>query len=164
MNQALAQYGITREQAQAFLATNAHYNSPLYRAPHVACGSGADLIHRIGPLVGKSKLQQARVHAGRAVERALDLVREDLPVVAQSARKIAPHLPAVARWAVSEGIDMLPGLTNSWQQTVRGWLTPNDRQQGEIVRAQELDVAKLDSARAKSKRAESGATRLQVVA
>jgi predicted nucleotide-binding protein (sugar kinase/HSP70/actin superfamily) len=162
MDQALAQYGITREQAQAFLAENEHYGSALYRAPHVACGSGADLIHRIGPLVGKSKLGQARVHAGRAVERALDVVREDLPAVAASAKKLAPHVPAVARWAVSEGLDMIPGLTNGLQQTVRQWLEPNERQQAEIARAEELDIAKLDAAREK-KRAE-GATRLQVVA
>jgi predicted nucleotide-binding protein (sugar kinase/HSP70/actin superfamily) len=162
MDQALAQYGITREQAQAFLAQNSHYGSALYRAPHVACGSGADLIHRIGPLVGKSKLAQARVHAGRAVTRALDVVREDMPAVAASARKLAPHLPAVARWAVSEGIDMIPGLTNGWQDTVRGWLKPNERQQNEIARAEELELAKLDAARTK-KRAD-GATRLQVVA
>ena len=64
--QALAQYGVTREQVQAFLAQTPHYGSALYRAPHEACGSGADLIHRIGPLVGKSKLGQARVHAERA--------------------------------------------------------------------------------------------------
>jgi hypothetical protein len=82
--------------------------------------------------------------------------------VAASAKKLAPHLPAVARWAVSEGLDMIPGLTNGLQQTVRQWLEPNERQQAEIARAEELDIAKLDAAREK-KRAE-GATRLQVVA
>ena len=85
-----------------------------------------------------------------------------MPAVAASARKLAPHLPAVARWAVSEGIDMIPGLTNGWQETVRGWLKPNDRQTAEIERAQELELGKLDAARA-SKRAD-GTTRLQVVA
>jgi hypothetical protein len=161
LDQVFAQYGITREQAQAFLAQSPHYGNALYRAPHEACGSGADLIHRIGPLVGKSKLQQARVHARRALERAADVVREDIPAVAASARKVAPYLPSVGRWVASEGMDMVPGLLQGWRAQVEQWIRPSEVQQAEIERAAELAKAK---AQPKATQARPETLRLQVMA
>jgi hypothetical protein len=161
MEAALAQYGITRQQAQAFLAQSAHYGSALYRAPHEACGSGADLIHRIGPLVGKSKLGQARVHAQRALERAKDLVREDAPAVLASARKVAPYLPAVGRWIASEGMDMVPAALSGWRDTVRNWISPSEEERAAIEQAERLDQLKsVEPVRI----GRDEATRLQVVA
>jgi predicted nucleotide-binding protein (sugar kinase/HSP70/actin superfamily) len=145
MEAALAQYGITREQAQAFLKGSPHYSNALYRAPHEACGSGADLIHRIGPLVGKSRLQQARVHARRAAERALGLVREDVPAVIAHARKVAPYLPAVGRWVASEGMDMVPGLLHSWKAAVHKLVMPSDAEKAAIEQAQRLDAIRVET-------------------
>ena len=151
LDAALAQHGITREQAQAFLS-GSRYGKALHRAPHVACGSGADLIHEIGPLVGKSTLQQARVHAARLAVRVRQLATEDVRAVHDSARTLAPHLPAVARWAASEGLSMLPALTQSLQQNVKQWLTPTPEQQAEIARA-EAPQAEVVQLRKKSKNA-----------
>jgi hypothetical protein len=158
MEQALSQYGITREQAQAFLA-DSRYGSALYRAPHEVCGSGADLIHRIGPLVGKSKLEQARVHASRAALRARDLVTKDAPAVAASLKKVAPYLPAVGRWAASEGMDMIPGLTHSWKAALKNALKPSAKQQDEIVRAEQEADAPRDLVQLRK-----GGEALQIVA
>ena len=92
---ALKQYGITREQAQAFLARS-RYGSALYRAPHRACGSAADLIHEIGPLVAAGRIAQSRVEASRSVTRFARSVSADARGTWQAARQITPHLPALA--------------------------------------------------------------------
>ncbi|MEY4577474.1 MAG: hypothetical protein RL701_2177 [Pseudomonadota bacterium] len=93
---ALREYGITREQAQAFLA-NTRYGDPLYRPPHRACGSGADLIHEIGPLMGRSTFGRRRIEAERLARRtyagALGTVRGTLAGL----RRAAPYLPALGR-------------------------------------------------------------------
>ena len=162
MDAALAEYGITREQAQAFLRES-RYGTALYRAPHAACGSGADLVHHIGPLVGKSKLGQARVHAARAAQRVREVATNDAPAVAASLRKVAPYVPAVGRWAVSEGLDMIPGLTHGWQAAVRNWLEPSAEQKAEIARAQQREAPLTDGVRLRVKADDSG-VRLPVVA
>jgi predicted nucleotide-binding protein (sugar kinase/HSP70/actin superfamily) len=136
MNDALAQYGITREQAQAFLA-GSRYGRALYRAPHAACGSGADLIHHIGPLVGRSKWGQAQVHVQRAASRIGELFTDDAAALVASARKLAPYLPAVAKWAATEGMSMVPALTDQLRANVKKLLEPTEEQQAEIARAQQ---------------------------
>ena len=137
---AFAQYGITREQAQAFLAKSS-YGSALFKAPHVASGSSADLIHEIGPLVGKSRLEQARVHVTRTAGRIKDFVIEDGRAVLNSGKRVAPYLPAVARWAAKEGLDMIPALTQNLQTSIKQLLTPSAEQQAEIARAQAAELA-----------------------
>ncbi len=136
MEQALAEHGITREQAQAFLA-GSRYGSALYRAPHRMCGTGADLIQEIGPLVGKSPLGRARVHAQRAAEAARELATKRVPKAAANLRRVAPYLPAVGLWAASEGMDMLPAALGGWRERVEGWLKPSAAQQAEIARAEQ---------------------------
>ena len=135
MAEALAQYGITREDAQAFLA-NSRYGRALYRAPHRVCGSGADLIHHIGPLVGRSKLEQARVHAQRSAARMQELATHGAPAVFASVKKLAPYLPAVAKWGATEGLSMLPALSGQLRENVKRWLEPSDAQKAEIARAE----------------------------
>jgi predicted nucleotide-binding protein (sugar kinase/HSP70/actin superfamily) len=143
MEQTLAQYGITREQAQAFLASS-RYGAALHRAPHRVAGTGADLIHEIGPLVGKSRLGRARVHAGRALERASDLAKKDAPRVWRSAREVAPYLPAVGRWVANEGLSMLPAVTQNWRDAVQRWVKPSEKQQAEIERAATTEAVPSD--------------------
>ena len=139
MAEALAQYGITREQAQEFLRSS-RYGRALYRAPHRVCGSAADLIHEIGPLVGRTPLEQARVHATRAALRARDVFTEDVPAVYASLRKLAPYLPAVARWAATEGMSMLPAVTDQLRANVQRLLEPTAEQKAEIARAESGQV------------------------
>jgi hypothetical protein len=140
LNDAYAQYGITRAQAQQFLAGSS-YGSALYKAPHTASGSSADLIHEIGPLVGKSKLGQARVHVTRSASRLKDLVVEDGRAVLESGRRVAPYVPAVLRWAAKEGLSMIPALTQNLQTNIKQLLTPTAEQQAEIARAQAAELA-----------------------
>ncbi|HEX4352017.1 MAG TPA: 2-hydroxyglutaryl-CoA dehydratase, partial [Polyangiales bacterium] len=139
MSDALAQHGITREQAQAFLK-DSRYGRALYRAPHRVCGTGADLIHHIGPLVGRSPLERARVHAGRGIDRVRELFTDDAPAMFASARKVAPYLPAVAKWAATEGFSMVPAMTESVRANVKRWIEPTPEQRAEIARAQENQV------------------------
>jgi predicted nucleotide-binding protein (sugar kinase/HSP70/actin superfamily) len=135
LNSAFAQYGITREQAQAFLQKS-HYGQALYRAPHSVCGSAADLIHEIGPLVGRSPAQRAIVHARRAWAKAYELATDDSAAILASARKVAPYLPAVAKWAASEGLSMIPAITQNLRASVQTWLEPSEAQKAEIARAE----------------------------
>jgi predicted nucleotide-binding protein (sugar kinase/HSP70/actin superfamily) len=135
MADALAEHDITREQAQAFLE-GSRYGRALYRAPHRVCGSSADLIHEIGPLVGRSKLARARIHAGRGVSRLRDYATHDAVALLAGVRKLAPHLPAVAKWGATEGMSMLPAITQSVRTNLQRWFEPTPEQQAEIARAQ----------------------------
>ena len=163
MDEALKEHGITREQAQAFLKTS-RYGKALYRAPHYACGSGADLIHHIGPLVGKTPWQQGVVHAGRAVERAKDVVRKDVPGVAKSMKKLLPYLPAVGRWAASEGVDMVPGLLQSFKARIEELVKPSASELAAVEQAERV-TSELEGAQPIKLRKNVGdAQRLQVVA
>jgi hypothetical protein len=158
MDQTLAEYGITRQQAQEFLAST-RYGHALYRAPHRVAGSGADLIHQIGPLVGKSKLGQARVHAERAVQRAREFVQKDAKHALAGARRVAPYLPAVAHWAAKEGVGMLPAMVqglDGWRSKVEALLKPSAKQADEIVRAEQAAQAPvLDTVQLRTRRSEA---------
>lgn len=147
MDDALAQHGLTREQAQAFLA-GSRYGSALYRAPHYVCGSGADLIHHIGPLVGKSRLGQAKVHAQRLLQRGQQLATKDVPGVATNLRKVGPYLPSVARFAAAQGLDLLPGLQRRWNETVERLVRPALEESGALSRAAQLLPLKRSKPRA----------------
>jgi predicted nucleotide-binding protein (sugar kinase/HSP70/actin superfamily) len=115
---ALEQYGITEEQARAFLE-GTRYGKTLYKAPHVAAGTGADLIHEIGPLVGKGRLGRAQVRAGRAISRVKSLVSEDLAHAKQSFDKMAPYLPSLARLVYVELKEKLPAPKDAWTNLMR---------------------------------------------
>lgn len=43
--------GVTRQQVEKFLAENPEYASPLHEAPHTVCGSAANLVHEVAPLI-----------------------------------------------------------------------------------------------------------------
>jgi predicted nucleotide-binding protein (sugar kinase/HSP70/actin superfamily) len=95
---ALAQYGISSQQLQAFLTgPGKGYNRALYRAPHRACGTAVDLVHEVGPLIGRSALGRTRLQLERAAKRAAESAVHALRASAASVREVAPHVPAVAR-------------------------------------------------------------------
>jgi hypothetical protein len=140
MDEALAQYGITREQAQEFLRTS-RYGHTLYKAPHAAAGTGADLIHEIGPLVGKGALGRARVHVKRTAERTRDAIVHGAPHIAARAKTIAPHVPALARWMVVEGLEMIPAAGAHWTQAMKKMVLPSDSERESIRAAEKLASA-----------------------
>jgi predicted nucleotide-binding protein (sugar kinase/HSP70/actin superfamily) len=91
LQRALADAGLSMEQARAFLAENPRYASALHHAPHAGlAGSAANLVREIAPLVGRSKVAQAAIRARASVDAAVE------------AAKAAPaKLAAAARWAGS---------------------------------------------------------------
>ena len=115
---ALDQYGITEEQAREFLK-DSRYATTLYKAPHVVAGTGADLIHQIGPLVGKGQIGRAKVHAMRAARRARGLVETDVSHAKQTFAKMAPYLPSLGRLLYGEVKQKLPAPRETWQRLIR---------------------------------------------
>ena len=115
---ALHQYGITEEQARDFLK-GTRYANTFYKAPHVAAGTGADLIHEIGPLIGKGRLGRAKVQTTRAVTRAKGLLTKDLPHAKQTFDKMAPYLPSLGRLLYVELKEKLPAPKEAWQTLMR---------------------------------------------
>jgi predicted nucleotide-binding protein (sugar kinase/HSP70/actin superfamily) len=115
---ALDQYGITEEQAREFLK-GTRYGKTLYKAPHVAAGTAADLIHEIGPLVGRSRLGCAKAHAARAASRAKGFVTEDLAHAKKTFDKMAPYLPSLARLMYVELKEKVPAPKKAWTKLMR---------------------------------------------
>jgi hypothetical protein len=132
---ALDQYGITREQAQAFVAKS-RYGHALYRAPHYACGSAADLIHEIGPLVGRSALARRRIELQRALQRLGEFASQAVRGTAASLSELGPYLPAVAFWAAKEGGDAFKGHKARWRSLVEEKIMPTAEQLAELARTQ----------------------------
>jgi predicted nucleotide-binding protein (sugar kinase/HSP70/actin superfamily) len=81
---ALDQYGLTREQVEAWLAKHPRYASSLHKAPHAAAGSGADLVHEIAPIMTKSLGERMFAKASAALDAAVQAV----PVAAAKAKAL----------------------------------------------------------------------------
>ncbi|MGD8606789.1 MAG: hypothetical protein PVH21_05810 [Myxococcales bacterium] len=124
---ALRQYGITEDQARDFLK-HSRYGKTLYKARHVEAGSSADLIHEIGPLVGKTRLGRAKVHATRAVSRTKGFLTEDLAHAKDTYDKMAPYLPSLARLLYTELKEKVPAPKEAWTQLVRRVVPKADEQ------------------------------------
>ena len=116
--EALDKYGITEEQAREFLK-GSRYGKTLYKAPHVVAGTSADIIHQIGPLIGKGRLGRAKVHAARSVTRTKGFLTKDLPHLKQTFGKMAPYLPSLGRLIYTELKEKLPASKESWQALMR---------------------------------------------
>ena len=82
-------------------------------------GSAADLIHEIGPLVGKGTLGRAKVHATRAAMRTAGLITRDLPAAKQTYDKMSPYLPSLARLIYTELKEKVPAPKEAWQALMR---------------------------------------------
>ena len=153
---ALAHHGITEEQAREFLEKNRRYTGTFYKAPHVVAGTGADLIHEIGPLVGKSRIGRAKVHAARAAARAKGVLTDDLPRAKQTYDKMAPYLPSLARLVFVELKEKVPAPREAWQNLMKR-VVPKAEQE-EIPTA--FEYVKPPTPRADR---ENGMTQLDVV-
>ena len=129
---ALAQYGISEEQAREFLKQHPRYSHTFYKAPHVAAGTAADIIHEIGPLVGKGRLGRAKVHASRAVSRSRAIFTEDLPYAKETFDKMSPYIPSLGRLIFVELKEKIPGPKQAWQMLMRRAVPKAD----EVVDAQ----------------------------
>lgn len=115
--QVLAEHGVTQEQVRAFLASS-HYGHALYRGPHRAAGTAADLVHQVAPLMGKGRVEAARVHLERAAQAVEQAVSHSLPAAWDKAREVAPYAPSLVRFAASEVSAALPSPRAAWNALV----------------------------------------------
>ncbi len=116
---ALAHHGITEAAAREFIEKNPRYGHTFYKAPHVVAGTGADLIHEIGPLVGKGRIGRAKVHANRAAMRTVGFFKHDLPAIKETYDKMAPYIPSLARLLYVEGKEKVPAPKDAWRALIR---------------------------------------------
>jgi predicted nucleotide-binding protein (sugar kinase/HSP70/actin superfamily) len=123
---ALDKYGITEEQAREFLK-GSRYAKTFYKAPHVVAGTSADLIHEIGPLVGKGRLGRAKVHASRAATRTKTFVTKDLGHAKETFGKMAPYLPSLGRLVFVELKEKVPAPKEAWQTLIRRAVPKSDQ-------------------------------------
>jgi hypothetical protein len=115
---ALDQYGITEDQAREFIK-GTRYAATFYKAPHVVAGTSADLIHEIGPLIGKSRIGRAKVHATRALTRTRGFLTQDLPHAKETFDKMAPYLPSLGRLIYVELKEKIPAPKEAWTSLMR---------------------------------------------
>jgi predicted nucleotide-binding protein (sugar kinase/HSP70/actin superfamily) len=116
--EALDAYGVTEDQVREFLKGSA-YGKTLYKAPHFKAGTSADIIHQVGPLIGKSRLGRAKVHAGRTVTRTKGFLTKDLPYAKETFGKMAPYLPSLGRLIFGELKEKVPAPKEAWQSLMR---------------------------------------------
>ena len=156
--EALDKYGITEEQAREFLK-GSRYSKTFYKAPHVVAGTSADLIHEIGPLIGKGRLGRAKVHATRAATRTKGFLTKDVPHAKQTFDKMAPYLPSLGRLIYVELKEKLPEPKEAWNTLMRRTVPKSDESaEAEIPASHEYIPA--PSPRPES---DAKAVRLQVV-
>jgi predicted nucleotide-binding protein (sugar kinase/HSP70/actin superfamily) len=118
--EALDKYGVTDEQAREFLkGKGSRYGRTFYKAPHVVAGTSADIIHQIGPLIGKGRAGRAKVHAGRAVARTKTFFTKDLVHAKETFVKMAPYLPSLGRLAYTELKEKVPAPKEAWAGLVK---------------------------------------------
>ena len=116
--EALDKYGITDEQAREFLK-GSRYGKTFYKAPHVVAGTSADIIHEIGPLVGKGPATRAKVHARRAVARTKSFFKKDVVHAKETFGKMAPYLPSLGRLIYTELKEKVPAPKEAWAQVMK---------------------------------------------
>ncbi|MCC6873496.1 MAG: 2-hydroxyglutaryl-CoA dehydratase [Sandaracinaceae bacterium] len=131
----LAKHGVTEQEVRDFVK-GTRYAHPFYKAPHVHAGTSADLIEHVAPLVGKSALGRARVHAGRLVEGAKYFANETAPAIARKARETVPYVPALVRWMATEAGDAMPQARELYEKLLSAVVRPTDEQQVAIERAE----------------------------
>ena len=134
MESVLEQHGVTEEQVRELY--KGRYASPLYKAPHIAAGTAADLVHHLAPLVGKGPLGRARVHVTRAALGFGKWTRKDLPKKVESFREIAPFLPALLRRVGSEAADFMPVVNDLIKKTAQDLVMPTADEQQAIATAE----------------------------
>lgn len=113
----LTEYGVTEEQLREELARS-RYRNPLRVVPHRGVGTAADIARELAPLVGRSRLERARIRLGRAKARIEKFVGEDIPWLEAKGREIAPHLPPMARFVAEEVQELIGAEGGVWEKIV----------------------------------------------
>ena len=113
--EALDKYGVTEEQVRDFLKES-RYAHTFYKAPHIMAGTSADVIHHVGPFIGKGPIGRAKVHTARAIGRTKSFLQKDLVNVKLTYAKMAPYLPSLGRLVYTELKEKVPAPKEAWQQ------------------------------------------------
>lgn len=113
----LAEHGVTVEALREELARS-RYRNPLRVVPHRGVGTAADIARELAPLVGRSRLERARIRLGRAKARIEKFVGEDIPWLEAKGREIAPHLPPMARFVAEEVQELIGAEGGVWEKIV----------------------------------------------
>lgn len=113
----LAEHGVTVEALREELARS-RYRNPLRVVPHRGVGTAADIARELAPLVGRSRLERARIRLGRGKARIEKFVGEDIPWLEAKGREIAPHLLPMARFVAEEVQELLGAEGGVWEKIV----------------------------------------------
>jgi hypothetical protein len=133
---ALDEYGVTEEQVREYLREHPRMNHPFALPPHRAAGTGADLVHEVGPYIGKSRLGRARIRAGRMAESAKTFATKTFPQKAGSVRKVMSFLPSIVRYAASEVGEKYPRTRELFEQLLAKAVELNETEQRSVAAAQ----------------------------
>jgi hypothetical protein len=93
---ALEEHGVTREQVQAFLATNARFASPLHRAPHAYAGTCADLVAEVAPHITRTRWERLRARVTGTALRSRELAQKSPHLVVKMVQGAIESAPEVA--------------------------------------------------------------------
>ena len=131
---ALEEHGVTEDEVREFVK-GTRYASPFFKPPHVGAVTGANLIHHVGPLIGKSRVGRAKIHASRAAARVRRIAQKDVPHAAKILRGVAPYLPALAYRAAIGAKEIIPNGEEIYRKMVESWIRPTDEEEASIAAA-----------------------------
>ncbi len=148
----LDEYGVTREEVQAYIAKNG-FGKNTYHPPHVTAGTSADLVHEVAPLMKAGFLKRVQIRAGRTVTRTTKVLTESVPRRAKTTAHAMRYAPAFARFLAGEIGDKAPSIKASWVKLFDQWTKPSDDELRQIEEAQQMSAVEMPrTARAKSVR------------
>ncbi|HEY4106820.1 MAG TPA: 2-hydroxyglutaryl-CoA dehydratase [Polyangiaceae bacterium] len=121
-DKALEETGLTLEKLRAFLNENPKYGAALHRAPHYAAATGADLVHEVAEVYGKSKLELAMRGARSFATAVIEGARETVTTAPKRAEKTAALVREASKELLEIAKEMGPSVAQSALQSARAKL------------------------------------------
>jgi predicted nucleotide-binding protein (sugar kinase/HSP70/actin superfamily) len=106
---ALKEHGVTREQVQAFLESNAKFRSPFYKAAHIYSGNNADLVAAVAPYITKTRGERWKARVTSFVKGSKVAAQKTPHVAVELFQTAVKEAPAVAA-RVKEDLTMFREL------------------------------------------------------
>jgi predicted nucleotide-binding protein (sugar kinase/HSP70/actin superfamily) len=107
---ALHATGLTVEKVRDFLAKNPRYASPLHHPPHRVCATGADLVHEIGEVYGRSRFERAMLAGSRLASSTRDATKRWIQTAPARTKEASVLAAAACRELTEIAKDRLPSL------------------------------------------------------
>ncbi len=115
LDEALATYGVTREQVRDYVERHPRLGGAFHKSPHMAAGAGADLVHEVGPLLTQSaatrgwrRVKRAAAGVAATGPRAVDLAKRLYADAPEIATRLGHDLEVVRDLALSQGKTLSP--------------------------------------------------------